>query len=564
MVQTKLVVAATGAYPYSMWQTLCTCVDTTVSHYDDWTMNWCWLVHCPDCGDAVLPLGSSGEATPVDNRTPVDSQHASFKLWREFPHFCRVPHRMTSIQLGDIVSCDVMLRNIGFDEPFDASSDASCHTDHITIRRDQAAHVRLQVLRSINALVQDCQTTGRCAGVDQVPRCWFPVFRHTSDDRQGVVLVPVCESADHVHPVRTSNGADAVALSFDEVCQCSQYLWRVACMVEAAVLSVGDGVSAADRDQYTHVRKRVYGIMKSQSSSSHSATWPGSLRDLRDTARSHHPSQPAPLRRAVVNQGHSPGGFTWVCELACGHAYHHPVPQPPTRFVRRLALVIGVGKYTGAFLPLENSPRSAVSIASMLKQVGFVREYDAPCVASLEGLDGTAAPWLDKNVHVITDKHTGVTLQQLKGAVDGLLKAAEAACDQAYDEESVEADTPGCLVLVFVSGHGQKCGGQHYLLPSNSTGIKANSIPEQVALNVDKITDELDECGTWRHAFIGLADMCRQKIPGVDVARDGNTCDRFVMRACHDGASAFSGGTKNGHTLCVATLGHGCVAATRS
>ena len=541
-----------------MWQTLCTCVDTTLSRYDDWTMNWCWLAHCPDCGDAVLPLGSS------DTRTPVDSQHAS--VWSRFPHYCRVAQKMTYIELGDIVSCDVMLRNMGFHGEVGPA----------TISRDQAACVRLHVLRSINAVVQDyARAVGRLPGVDQVPRCWFPVFRDTFDDRQGVVLVPVCESADHVHPVRTSNGSDTVALSFDEVRQCSQYLWRVACMVEAAALSVGDGVSTADREKYAGVRKRMYGIMTS--SSSHNATWPGRSRRLRDGFRFRHTSQPAPLRKAVVNQGHSPGGCTWVCKLVCGQAYHHPVPQPPTRFVRRLALVIGVSKYAGALPPLPNSTSSADSMARMLKEeLGFRQEYDAPCVASLAGLDGHAAPWLDKNVHVITDDGAtgGVSLQQLNGAVEGLKKAAQAACEQADaasgqakskdSSVAVEADTPGCLVLVFVSGHGQQCGGRHYLLPSHSTGIKAPATPAeciQTALDIDKIPADLDDDGSRRHAFIGLADMCREIVAAKEVPEPCQVfCDTFVMRACDTGTKAFAGDeATTTHTQCVATVGGGGV-----
>ena len=388
------------------------------------------------------------------------------------------------------------------------------------------------------------------------------------------MLVPVCESADHVHPVRTSNECDTVALSFDEVCQCSQYLWRVACMVEAAALSVGDGVSAADREKYAGVRKRMYRIMNS--SNSHSATWPGSANSLTRSA--------TPLRKAVVNQGHSPGGFTWVCELACGHAYHHPVPKPPTRFVRRLALVIGVRKYPGTngLLPLPNSTSSAASMADMLKEeLGFRQEYDAPCVASLAGLDGHAAPWLDKNVHVITDDGAtgGVSLQQLNGAVEGLKKAAQAACEQADaasgqakskdSSVAVEADTPGCLVLVFVSGHGQQCGGRHYLLPSHSTGIKAPATHAecvQTALDIDKIPADLDDDGSRRHAFIGLADMCREIVVAKEIPEPCQIyCDTFVMRACDTGTKAFAGDeATTTHTQCVATVGGGGVPCSQS
>ena len=106
-------------------------------------------------------------------------------------------------------------------------------------------------------------------------------------------------------------------------------------------------------------------------------------------------------------------------------------------------------------------------------------------------------------------------------------------------------------------------------MPSHSTGIKANSSLEQctqTALDIDKIPADLDVEGSRRHAFVGLADTCREIVAAKEVPEPCQIyCDTFVMRACDTGTKAFAGDeATTTHTQCVATVGGGGVPCSQS
>ena len=106
-------------------------------------------------------------------------------------------------------------------------------------------------------------------------------------------------------------------------------------------------------------------------------------------------------------------------------------------------------------------------------------------------------------------------------------------------------------------------------MPSHSTGIKAPATPAeciQTALDIDKIPADLDDDGSRRHAFIGLADMCREIVAAKEVPKPCQIyCDTFVMRACDTGTKAFAGDeATTTHTQCVATVGGGGVPCSQS
>jgi uncharacterized caspase-like protein len=77
--------------------------------------------------------------------------------------------------------------------------------------------------------------------------------------------------------------------------------------------------------------------------------------------------------------------------------------------------------------------------------------------------------------------------------------------------------TPGCIALVYYSGHGAHVGGENYLIPVNNAGLeKASDLPDE-AMPLGRILDALGKSVGQLNLII--LDACRDNpFPGAPKA----------------------------------------------
>jgi len=77
--------------------------------------------------------------------------------------------------------------------------------------------------------------------------------------------------------------------------------------------------------------------------------------------------------------------------------------------------------------------------------------------------------------------------------------------------------TPGCIALVYYSGHGAHVGGENYLIPVNIAGLeKASDLPDE-AMPLARILDALETSDGQLNLII--LDTCRDyPFPGAPKA----------------------------------------------
>ena len=148
-----------------------------------------------------------------------------------------------------------------------------------------------------------------------------------------------------------------------------------------------------------------------------------------------------------------------------------PAPASPPGQLRRIALIIGNGRYANV-TALPNPPNDARAVASSLRNIGF---------NVTEGADLDAAG--------------------MKRTVDQFLRSASGAQ----------------VALLFYAGHGMQIDGRNYLVPVDA---KVGSSAELVASMIDVDT-----------ILAGLDDQIRTNILILDACRDNPLAQKVAAQA---------------------------------
>ncbi|CAF4064524.1 unnamed protein product, partial [Rotaria magnacalcarata] len=137
-----------------------------------------------------------------------------------------------------------------------------------------------------------------------------------------------------------------------------------------------------------------------------------------------------------------------------------PVSATPTKAKRKLALVIGIGKYQHIG-SLSNPENDADDMTSELKSIGFI---------------------VTKALHLTCDKMDSV-LDEFKKSI------------QRSD-----------MVLFYFAGHGVQWKEQNYLLPADIPNVSGIDLNEK-AINAQRFLDDLSDRKPFVTIF--LLDCCR-------------------------------------------------------